>query len=78
MSFIHNMIDYSKNSIRVRVDNILPTVSIEDRENVEQYFFLQEENASTFLDEVDTVSEKHDLTWEDALYLVAYPYADSF
>src|SRR5690554_984174 len=66
------------NSITVEVDNVLPTVSISDDDGEHDDIIMNEDKASSFLDEAQSLYDRAGtVTMDDALLCVAAPYAET-
>ena len=76
-AFEREMILYAKNSVVVEIDLTLPNVTIINKCCPENEWFMQEEEAQSFLDKAETIWNEKKITDMDAVYLTAYEYADA-
>lgn len=72
---IQKLADYTINSgFKVTVDSRFPTVAIEDADG--GGFFLQGDEAQTFIDEAREIAEQNDMPNETIYYSSAAAYID--
>jgi len=71
------MIQYSRNSVIVEINHMMPTVEINGKELEDSGWFMEGEEAQSFLDKAETFWNEKDISDEDAVYLAAYEYADA-